>query len=393
MRTTLILLTLFCCSHLNAFSLPQIPIKSYDCDTCESLPHETLQARWKINENPLTGTKRNIHKSYSYTKQVTATQLQQGISLAIHSPEAVIRIIPLEKNKSVPPLELKTSSGDFMSLKEAASLYSQDEAIDESLKINSRQTMLQIKRELGKGPFIVKSKQAIPAGEAGKYLIDVFEKYSLLYLQIEPSSLQYRYGDPFHALITLKDNVTTYPVEDINATLIGPDNQVIPLQIKEVKRNQFQASGILSSEVNTHGDNWYIAVDVSCEIEDNLPAYRSGRAAFSYSIPSASLVSIMKVSSKPLTLAATVNAATASRYALQSVLYRKNAQGKPIPVETTQIAQWLEPGMNRIKFSFDNSAHLAEDQLSVGYLHLTDYGQLKVVYQYDQPINLSQLLD
>lgn len=97
MRTTLILLTLFCCSHLNAFSLPQIPIKSYDCDTCESLPHETLQARWKINENPLTGTKRNIHKSYSYTKQVTATQLQQGISLAIHSPEAVIRIIPLEK--------------------------------------------------------------------------------------------------------------------------------------------------------------------------------------------------------------------------------------------------------------------------------------------------------
>ncbi|CAM3033289.1 Uncharacterised protein [Legionella steigerwaltii] len=393
MRTTLTLLSLFCCSQINAFTLPQHPTKSYDCDICSSLSHENLQDRWQISENTLSKTANNIQKSYSYHQQITAAQLQQGINLDIHSPEAVLRIIPLQKNKSVPALEIKSAASQFMSIKEASSLYSQDEAIDESLKIGSHQTILQIKPELGSGNFILKSKQIDPSIDANKYLIHVFEKYSLIYLQIEPSELHYQYGDQFNALIVLKDNITSYPVDDINASLIGPDNQIVPLQVKEIKRNQFQASALLSSDENTHGDNWYMEVDVSSELDDNTPTHRSGRVAFSYSVPSASLVSIRKIASNPLTLAATVDVATASRYALQSILYKKNSKGENVPVETVQSAQWLVPGKQTIKFSFDNSAHLAEDQLSVGYLHLTDYGQLKTVYHYDQPIKLSQLLD
>lgn len=70
-----------------------------------------------------------------------------------------------------------------------------------------------------------------------------------------------------------------------------------------------------------------------------------------------------------------------------------NCPGKTVPIETSQSAQWLEPGIQTIKFSFDNSKQLEEDTLSVGYLHLTDYGQLKKVYQYNQPIQLSELMD
>ncbi|MCW8443279.1 DUF4785 family protein [Fluoribacter gormanii] len=393
MRTTLTFLSLFCCAQVNAFTLPQNPVKSYDCEICDSLSHENLQDRWSITATSLNKAESNIQKSYSYEQQVTAAQLRKGIIVPIQAPEALIRIIPLQKNKSLPELQLKSASSKFMSLKEASSLYSQDEAIDESLKIGSHQAMLQIKPELGIGNFVIKSSATDSANAADNYLIHVFEKYSLIYLQIEPSALQYQYGDQFNALITLKDNISSYPADDINASLVGPDNQIIPLKIKEVKRNQFQASALLSSYENAHGVNWYIDVDVLCELNDNSRIHRTGRAAFSYAIPSASLVSIKKISSNPLTLAATVEVATASRYALQSVLYKKNAKGANIPIETAQSAQWLEPGKQIIKFSFDNSAHLAEDQLSVGYLHLTDYGQLKPVYQYDKPIKLSQLLD
>lgn len=97
MRTTLIFLSLFCCAQVNAFTLPQNPVKSYDCDICNSLAHESMQDRWKIGEFPLNKTESNIQKSYSYNQQVTAAQLQQGIHLAIHTPEAVVRIIPLTK--------------------------------------------------------------------------------------------------------------------------------------------------------------------------------------------------------------------------------------------------------------------------------------------------------
>ena len=393
MRTTLTLLSLFCCSQINAFTLPQNQIKSYDCDVCSTLPHESLQDSWKISENLLIKTEKNVQKSYSYSQKITAAQLQQGINLPIHSPEAVLRIIPLQKDKAIPALEIKSTASKFMSLKDASSLYSQDEAIDESLRLGAHQTMLQIKPELGSGNFVIQSKHINPSSDADQYLIHVFEKYSLIYLQVEPSELQYQYGDQFNALILLKDNITSYPVDDIHASLIGPDNQIVPLEIKQVKRNQFQASTQLSSDDNTHGGNWYIDVEVSSELDEHTPTHRSARAAFSYSVPSASLMSIKKVSSKPLTLAATVNVATARRYAVQCILCKKNAKGEDIPVETSQSAQWLDPGKQTIQFSFDNSAHLAEDQLSIGYLHLTDYGQLKTVYQYDQPIRLSQLLD
>ncbi|MGL5742352.1 MAG: DUF4785 family immunoglobulin-like domain-containing protein [Legionella sp.] len=105
------------------------------------------------------------------------------------------------------------------------------------------------------------------------------------------------------------------------------------------------------------------------------------------------MISIKKITSNPLTFEATIDVATASSYALQSVLYAKNTKGKEVTIETAKSARWLEPGKQTIKFSFDNSQHLAEDHLSIGYLHLTDYGQLKTVYQYDLPIKLSQLLD
>lgn len=392
MRTTLTLFSLFYCLQANAYNLPQHPIKSYDCTVCNTLSHENLQDRWQTAAVPLNNAGSNLQKSYSYTQRVTAAQLEQGILLPIHAPGAVVHITPLE-DKAIPALELKSTSSQFMSLKDASSLYSQDEAIDKSLKIGPHQTMLQIKPELGLGNFIIKSKKTKSQNEASAYLINVFEKYSLIYLQVEPAALQYQYGDQFSATITLKDNEKSYPIESINATLTGPNDQSIPLKLKEIKRNQYQASAFLLSDVNTHGDNWYVEVDVITELEENSPTHRTGRAAFSYSIPSAGLVSIQKISSKPLTLTVTADVATASRYALQSILYKKNAQGENIPIEITQSAQWLEPGKQIIKFSFDNSEQLAEDQLSVGYLHLIDYGQLKPVYQYDLPIKLSQLLD
>lgn len=291
----------------------------------------------------------------------------------------------------MPNLVLQTPQNQHLSLKEASALYSQDEDLDESLLVAEHQTMTQLKPELGFGTFILKS-QTTTANDANSYLINVFDKFSLLYLKIEPSSLQYQYGDEFSATISLKDYDTDYSIDDVNVSLIGTNDEFIPLKLSKVKHNEFKAKAKLSSELNTHGDNWYVEAEVFSEQEDGH-VRRTARSAFSYSIPSASLVTLKKLSSNPLTFAATVEVSTASRYALQTVLFNRNSAGQLLPVETAQSAQWLEPGKQTIKFSFDNSKHLTEDTLSVGYLHLTDYGQLKTVYQYDEPIKLSKLMD
>ena len=60
---------------------------------------------------------------------------------------------------------------------------------------------------------------------------------------------------------------------------------------------------------------------------------------------------------------------------------------------TAQTSILLEPGTHKIELIFDNSQQLAEDSLSLGYLRLIDYGQLKMVYHYDLPIKLSILVE
>ncbi|MDR3443501.1 MAG: DUF4785 family protein [Legionella sp.] len=388
--THLFLLSALSFSQAEAYTLPQHTTKAYDCEECIKLPHERLQTSWRIAEIPLNRATPTYQKSYSYNQRITAKQLRQGVILSTRAPGAVVRITPLEK-KAMPELELKTPQNISMTLKEASTLYNQDEVQDESLLTAMHHTMMQIKPELGFGSFVIQSKNT-KAREANAYLINVFDKFSLIYLEVEPDSMHYQYGELFNATITLKDYDTTYSTNEISASLIGSDDKVIPLKLTEIKRNQFQAKTLLRSELNAHGDNWYIETEVVSEQDDGF-LRRTARAAFSYSVPSASLISIKKTSSKPLSFAATIDVATASRYALQSILFSKNAAGEQIPVETSQSAQWLEPGKQTLKFSFDNSQQLADDTLSVGYLHLTDYGQLKTVYQYNQPIKLSQLMD
>lgn len=391
MKTThLFLMSAFCLSQAHAYTLPQHPTKTYECKECYKLSHETLRASWTIAQTPLTPTVNNYQKSYSYNQVITQKQLRQGVAISTRAPGAVVRITPLQK-KSVPTFVLQTPQKQDLSLKEASALYSQDEDLDESLLAAEHQTMTQLKPELGFGTFILRS-QTTSANDANSYLINVFDKFSLLYLKVEPSSLQYQYGDEFSATISLKDYDTDYSVDEVNVSLIGTNDEFIPLNLSRIKRNEFQAKAKLVSELNTQGDNWYVEAEVFSEQDDGY-VRRTARSAFSYSIPSASLVTLKKVSSNPLTFRATVDVATASRYALQTVLFQHNNKGQLQPVETSQSAQWLEPGKQTIKFSFDNSKHLTEDTLSVGYLHLTDYGQLKTVYQYDEPIKLSKLMD
>jgi hypothetical protein len=129
MKTTqFFLLSAFCFSQVHAYTLPQHPTKAYECDECDKLSHDTLHANWGLPGTPLVSTKDKDHKSYSYNQVISAEQLHQGIKLSTRAPGAVVRITPLEK-KSIPELELTTPQNQLLTLKDAAALYAQDEAL------------------------------------------------------------------------------------------------------------------------------------------------------------------------------------------------------------------------------------------------------------------------
>jgi hypothetical protein len=391
MKTThLVLMSAFCFSQTHAYTLPSQPTKDYECNVCSKLSHEKLQDKWSISDVPLNKKVTNMQKSFSFKEQVTAKQLQTGVVISTLAPGAIIRITPLQK-KTVPQLLLKTPDNQLITLKEASSLYNQDEESEDEFFGAKYQTMLQIKPELGAGKFIIKSKD-LDEKNSGTYLINVLDKFSVLYLQVESDSIHYQYGDKLTSTVTLRDNDADYSIDAIDLSLVGPQGQVTPLKLTRLKRNKFEAITVLDSELNDHGENWYIEANIETDIGQTR-IKRSGHTAFSYSIPSASLLTIKKTSSHPLTFTATMDIATASRYALQSVLFYKNSDGDIKPLETSQKAQWFESGKQEIQFTFDNSNQLSDDSLYLGYLRLLDYGQLKTVYQYNQPIMVTQLLE
>lgn len=391
MKTTqIVLISALCFTQAHAFTLPRQPVKSYECDVCSQLSHENLQDKWSISNEPLDQKINNSQKSYGYKERISMEQLRTGVKITTTAPGAIVRITPMQ-NKLIPQLSIKTPKNQLLSLQDASALYSQDEPFGDKTLSTKHQTMLQIKPELGFGTFILKSDE-VSLKNADAYLINVYDKFSPTYLEVQTDALHYQYGDKLTAQISLIDDYADYDVFDINATLIGPGGQYFPLDISKIKKNQFEATALLNSETNDHGENWYVEVNILSEHGHQL-VRRSGHTAFSYSVPSASMLNVKKLSSKPLTFVATLDVATASRYALQSVLYRKNNKGEAIPVETSQRAQWLEPGKQVIQFTFDNSNQLSDDNLYLGYLRLIDYGQLKTVYQYNQPIKLTQLVE
>lgn len=385
--THLMMMSALCITQAHAFNLPRQPTKSYDCDVCDKLSHDNLQDKWGISSEPLAEKVSNKQKSVSYREMVTLKQLRAGIKVPTLAPGAVLRITPLQ-NKAIPELKLKTPTNQILTLKEASSLYSEDEAFGNEVSLETHQKMIQIKTELGSGMFVLKSNDK-KNKDTDAYMINVFDKFSSTNLQIETTSLHYQYGDNMTAIITLDDN-EYHTIDEIDVALIGPAGQEVPLKLTRLKFNQFKATAKLLSEVNDHGENWYVEANI---LSETGSIRRSGHTAFSYSVPSATLISVKKLSSKPLTFVATLDVATASRYSLQSVLFRRNGLGQVRPVETSQKAQWLEPGKQVIQFTFDNSSQLTDDSLSIGYLRLTDYGQLKTVYQYNQPIKLTQLVE
>lgn len=390
MKTSyLLLLSVFCTTQIQAFNFPRQPTKSYTCDSCAKLSHDNLHQQWQITEDALNPKVSNAQKSFGYRQTVSAQDLRKGVQISTLAPGAVIRLTSLQNTK-MPELLFKTPTKKVFSLKEVSALYTEDEGFSAGLNSAKNQTILQLKPELGAGTFVVQSRNSTASNES--YTLSVLDKFSTTYLQVETDALHYQNGDTLTATIALNDSGSDYSIDEIQTTIIGPAGQRMPIKLTELAPNVFEGSVKLNSESNDLGENWYVEAQVSSSVGSTI-IKRSGHTAFSYAVTSASVISIRKISSKPLTFVATLDIATASRYSLQSVLYRNNGKGVIKPQETSQTARWLEPGKQIIQFSFDNPNHFADDTLYLGYVRLVDYGQLKTVYQFNQPLKLSQFVE
>ncbi|MBA2656061.1 MAG: DUF4785 family protein [Tatlockia sp.] len=378
-----------------AFNLPNpLAIKAYECPKCRSSSQETMTISWPLSSLNLDHDTLHQQSSRKYQIKVSLKQLQQGVSIHTLAPKALIRISPVNPQSTLKPtFQIKSTNSLKLSLMDASSLFAKEEGLKETAFTENTLAIAKLKPELGSGEFILSSpdKTLTKAEAEDSYFIQVFDANSTTELSIRTDKARYQWGDNLKAIFSLHDKNTNHLIETIDVFLTNPEGEKIPLKPEPNEDGSYEVSYPLVSEKNDNGENWYITSSVSGMV-GKRKVERQSHSAFSYTIPSAALRSLKKNPEKAFGFTAEIEVATASRYALQAVLFGTDAQGKLHPIQTAQTASWLTEGLNNFNFSFDSNLKSDyKEPYYLGYLRLTDYGQHKPVYIYDEPIALSNL--
>jgi|GEM_PF-3125375 len=391
MKPAYFLLPAFLASSLNAMTLPESTVRPYECETCDALSHAAVSSNWRIQNTSLQHDGLRQQKSRKYRVVTTRAALEKGLPLSTRAPAAVVSIAPLGKQTTPVKANFRIQKNNLdMSLNDAASLLSQNEAVPDSEFTTQNLAMFQLKPELGAGKFILSSKAA--GGQANdRFVVQVLDQGSTTYLHIETNKSHYQYGDEMTATFRLQDGAYGYPIDVITASVVGPDGQAIPLTLKKEKWDTYVARIRLTDEKNTHGKNWYVEADISTILNDE-EVLRHVHSAISYAIPSAAITDIKVQKGRNFDLIATVDVATASRYALQAVFMGTNSQGKREAIESVHSAAWLSPGQSQLNFSLSTEiANKYKPPYYLASITLVDYGQLKPVYEFNKPTDIGSI--
>lgn len=380
----------------HAFIISTQTAHPYECENCERLSHDTLATHWPIQVTQLGHTTQHQQISKKYSVNTTFKEIEKGLDLYTQAPGAVIRISSIPSTNKLnatpafkPTFYIKTKTMGSMPLNEASSLIATDNELNDSYFAKNTPAILQLKSELGAGKITL-SATPTPGHEQDQFIVHVFDKEAKGALTVETNKAMYHYGDQLTTTITLGDSLSNYPLDSIKATLVNPEGETFPLTLKQNNDHSYSATTPLNIEKNSAGDNWYVEAETKATLDGSL-INRQAHTAFTYAIPSAVISEINQASdAAPFTFTATVDVATASRYALEAVLFKTDSNGNKIPLEVSQSAAWLTPGHHEMSFSFSpDDKNTSSTTFYVGALQLIDYGQIKPVFGYNGfiPVN------
>ncbi|ARG97208.1 DUF4785 domain-containing protein [Legionella micdadei] len=388
----LILFALLWFGNSHAFPLPQQrSIMPYECLSCDNLPHDTLSMSWPIKGNLLPHVTKHQQTSRKYTVKASLKQLRSGVPIYTQAPGAIIRISPVNQTLVKPEFWIKNVHGINASLMEVSSLFSKDEALNNTPFAGNTSVLAELKPEIGAGELTISSNSVDKKNDDSQFIIHVFDRNSTTELSIQTDKARYYRGDELIATIVLNDTALDCPIDKLTVSLISPNGEITSLAATPLAPNIFQARTVLDSEINNQGANWYVEAAITSIVSDSI-IKRQVHSAFSYTIPSGAVEDIAIDNPGSLSFSASIKVATGSRYALSAILFASDNQGKIYPIQTTQSSSWLSAGQHRIHFSFDSNIKTDyKAPYYLGYIRLTDFGQMKPVFEYDAPIEITKL--
>ncbi|GAA4826126.1 hypothetical protein GCM10011365_06890 [Marinicella pacifica] len=290
---------------------------------------------------PTTQNQGYLAESKQYWLNATADKLSQGIELPVTSDLAVIRINPLNPNKSTAsfsqqdivvsqfgqPLEVAVFA-NAEQLK-ATGMPVSDHTV--AMNVNTRPGLLRLS--------LPQANKSLAKGNI--FVVHVFEPNSDYVLQLKTSQQQYSANQAFKVSSQLLSAQHSHNML-ISGYITGPNgDKVADLVFNPTKNGDYEAlMAPLSGQSLAHG-LWEVHTVASSDV-NGLKVMRDVSSAFAVSVPLARFNHALTVENHNLKMG--LDVAMAGRYEVSAVLSGMDAAGEKQPLAMLMSAAQLNKG-------------------------------------------------
>lgn len=322
---------------------PPMPVEHAPVSVNWPLPHNVaIQPRAQPFARP----------SHEYWRDVSASELQQGLNLPLTAPGAVIRLSPGSAtlgaiNPADVHLQLGTQTLDATHASLAVADATQLRAAGMAAPTST--VMLQLKPELGAGLATLR----VPTAR-GRYVVHVYEPASPYAATARADHASLLQGQSLDVHVVLTDNGHALPLESVGGSLRAPDGHSTPLHYRR------QADGSYAVTVNPQAipatpGLWEVHSYTTSHDAKGGEIRRDTTTVFAAAVPDArfsGLANVHRASDAGIDIVLGVTARQASRYAASAVLYGRDASGKLVPAAYAQSAAWLSTGSGSLTLHY-----------------------------------------
>lgn len=334
-------------TSLSAARTPPVPTEHQPLSISWALPHD--QAIQSVTQ-PFTRSSRE------YWMDVSATELQRGVSLPLTAPGAIIRLSPSD------PIGGKLQSGNVrlqlgrqsMTLSQASSQLADAPSLQAAgMDVPAASMVMKLKPELGSGLATLQAPDA-----SGRYVIHVFEPESTLAMTAKADRNDLLLGDHVHVQVSMRDADKKAPLAAVGGFLRAPDGSTTMLAYRQQRDGSFTVDAQPRNIPSTLG-LWEVHTFTSGIDANGDEVRRDTTTVFSAATPTARLSGMAKTSTTRdhgIDISLGVTAQRRSRFAVSAVLFGRDVHGAMVPAAFAQSAAVLRKGNGRLVLHYDRAS-------------------------------------
>ncbi len=382
-----------------ALVAPEAALKSAGAPNLERAP---VNMSWAVPGPVNTAVQPFVGQSREYYAEVSADELNAGVTIHTTAPRALVRLQPLgngggpREQLAIHPQTLILSDGAgraYASGSGMEMLVTADKLNKAELPFAEGTSAFRIHPELGAGSFTLR---AADLAGSERYLINVVEPASRFVLAMQTDAPNYLHGQQLTVLPELQELdgarvQQRHPLTRFDGIVTSPGGRSFPVAFKVDQDGRLRAHLALDADEAPAPGLWEVQAWGDALVKGQT-VRRSLRVAFGVALPVARLDGKATVVNEPGSVGVRlgVEVGAAGRYETRALLYG-TVGGVLKPLAMAHAAQWLEAGSQSLVLRYDASLLAgASGPYELRDLNLLDQGRMGLLQRQQRAVSIDE---